>query len=257
MTDDADILKDMMAMEHDDASDATLCMMMGAKNVADDTDIDDHQATALAATGVEAIERDFNHLPHLKRDQSITARERKARIVDATRCQTASEAIGAIPGANESVHIIISGKFALWDFVPAIMMMARPVRAEALTIATLGFSKRNIYAMCDMVDAGVIERARLLCSHYFKATSGDIYETAEKALNQRPAVMSFLSVRTHAKLLLLKLRNGTCLTIESSANLRSCQNIEQASLFNSPELYQVHYNWIDSLFVEAGRSAVK
>jgi hypothetical protein len=101
-----------------------------------------------------------------------------------------------------------------------------------------------------MKDAGQIGDVRLLCSHYFKGTSKDIYFHAVGEFAKRPG-MEFLSIRTHAKIALLALANGRRLTIESSANLRSCKNIEQATLFAGDDLYHFHRTWIDSLFLAA------
>ena len=117
-----------------------------------------------------------------------------------------------------------------------------------LHIATLGFSRKNIEAMTQLVDAGQIMRVRLLCSHYISSTSKVIYQTAVTSFEARPERMEFLSVRTHAKLLLLAFEDGRRITVESSANLRSCKNIEQATIHGDPALYAFHRGWIDDLF---------
>jgi hypothetical protein len=49
----------------------------------------------------------------------------------------------------------------------------------------------------------------------------------------------------------MKLSDGQQLSVESSANLRSCRNIEQMTLINSPSLHKFHARWIDQLFAEA------
>jgi hypothetical protein len=104
--------------------------------------------------------------------------------------------------------------------------------------------------MCELHDAGKIGSIRLLCSHYFASTSGPIYEFAVEQFASRPSA-HFLSIRTHAKMLLMAFADGRKIVIESSANLRSCKNIEQASIFADAELYQFHRDWIDQLFAEA------
>jgi hypothetical protein len=102
--------------------------------------------------------------------------------------------------------------------------------------------------MTELIDRDDIQRLRLLCSHYFKGTSREIYDSMVSAFEARPGRMEYRSLRTHAKLLLLAFEDGRKMTVESSANLRSCKNIEQASIFGDPGLYAFHRGWIDGLF---------
>jgi hypothetical protein len=200
---------------------------------------------------VEAIEREMQTLPHLRDDRRLVAKGMKRRNEDARRTLTAAEAIGRLPAENEAVHLAIGGRFALWNVVPAVLKLAG-VKIEALTVATLGFSRSNIDDLCELLDAGQIGTASLLCSHYFKGTSEEIYTHAEAELSKRPGAR-FLSCRQHAKLLLIELANGSTVTVESSANLRSCKNIEVMTLIGSGEVYRFHKTWIDDLFAEAGQ----
>jgi hypothetical protein len=198
---------------------------------------------------VAVLEDDMRRLPHLREDRRLIVKEQRRRVEDARRTKTASEAIGRLPTPDEAVHLAISGRFALWNVVPAVLELAE-CRIETLTIATLGFSRGNVDDLCSLIDAGQIANVSLLCSHYFKGTSNGIYEHAEAELAKRP-VARFLSCRQHAKLLLLRLEDGQTITVESSANLRSCKNIETMTLIGSPEVYHFHKQWIDELFAEA------
>ena len=205
-------------------------------------------APPAGARTVAKIEEELRRLPHLGGDSRHTRREHKAAMIDARAAKTAAEAMeGRLPDVDEAIHIVISGRFALFDFVPAALAIAG-CRVDALTIATLGFSTRNIDKLCALVDAGEIGSVRMLCSHYFAGTSSKIYDAAAEAFAARPDRMEFLSIRTHAKILLLAFADGRRLTMESSANLRSCKNLEQSSAFGSPDLYDFHRGWIDGLF---------
>jgi hypothetical protein len=194
------------------------------------------------------VEAELKVKPHLAADRRFIRREHRADLRDARQARGAAEAIGRLPGPDEAAHVVISGKFALWDMVPAVVTMAGANVAE-LHIATLGFSRRNIEKMAAMVDTGIINKVTLLASHYFSKTSATIYDFAVEEFGKRGR-MRFLSVRTHAKILCIALVDGRKVTIESSANLRSCKNIEQATLFGSPDLYAFHLAWIDSLFAK-------
>lgn len=197
----------------------------------------------LPAAAVGHVEREMNERPHIAGDRRQLQRH-KADVQDSRQAKSAVEALGDLPGPKHALHILITGRFSLWDCVPAVIETCGRIRS--LHIATLGFSKRNVEAMGKLLDGGQIERLRLLCSHYFKGTSNGIYEFAAEELGRRPGA-EFLSVRTHAKLLLIKLTNRT-LAFESSANLRSCKNLEQLTVIGCPEVYQFHAAWIDELF---------
>jgi hypothetical protein len=194
---------------------------------------------------VAGVESDLKRLPHLNGDRRHVAKEAKRRYQDARQAQDAIAAISRLPDPDEAIHLAISGRFALWDLVPAVLTLAGCNIAE-LRIATLGFSKRNIDSLCQLLDSGKIGKAALLCSHYFKGTSGDIYEHAVTELSARGA--AFISLRQHAKLLLMQLTDGRTVSVESSANLRSCKNIETMTLIGDPGVYRFHAGWIDELF---------
>jgi len=206
-----------------------------------------------AAPSVANIESDLRRLPHLASDLRVSVKHLRRSWRDARKVLTAAEAIGTIPAADESLHLAISGRFALWNVVPAVLKLASTPISE-LRIATLGFSKKNIGELCSLLDEGQIGHAKLLASHYFKSTSGDIYEHARTELEKRPDRATFLSLRNHAKLLLMKLADGRTVSVESSANLRSCKNIEQMTLIGDPGVHDFHAGWIDGLF-EVGVNA--
>ena len=112
----------------------------------------------------------------------------------------------------------------------------------------MGFSKDNIAELVALLDAGQIGRVSLICSHYFKGTSNGIWELAQAELAQRGDRARFLSIRNHCKIIALKLTDGRTVTIETSANLRSCKNIEQMTIFGHPEVYQFHVGWMNGLY---------
>ena len=201
------------------------------------------------STGIEA---ELAMLPHLTHDLRFVQRRVAGTFRECLAAQAAANVLQAIPGPRECTHMLISGRFALADFVPAVLLLAAPAKIRSLHIATLGFSKRNISALCRLLDVGDIGSLRLLLSHYFKHTSSDIYQFGREELAKRPRT-GFLSVRNHAKILCIKLTDGRSVVIETSANLRSCKNIEQMATFGDPALYRFHVQWIDELFIRAKR----
>jgi hypothetical protein len=206
---------------------------------------------ATGSRSVAAIEQELQRLPHLKGDSRHNRREHKAALIDARAMKTASEALGnRLPDPDEGIHMVISGRFALFDHVPAVLSIAG-CKIEALTIATLGFSVRNIVKLCSLIDAGEIGEVYLLASHYFAGTSAKIYNVAVKEFAKRPDRMKFLSVRQHAKILAIAMADGRHVTMESSANLRSTKNVETCTAFGSRTLFEFHAGWIRSLFTAA------
>ncbi len=199
---------------------------------------------------IATVEREMARLPHLKGDLRYTVKDLKSRYVDARRMKTAAEALGHFPAENEQIHMTISGRFALLDYLPAILEMTG-VSADQVWLATLGFSKKNIVALCGMLDSRQIGHLWLVASHYFKSTSKGIYEMAVEEFAKRPTA-KFLSLRNHSKLLLIRLADGRVVTFESSASARSCKNVEQTTAFGDPGLFAHHRQWIGGLFEEAG-----
>lgn len=196
---------------------------------------------------LDDVEAELLTMPHVDADLLLAddpAIDHACR--DVRQVRTAVEHLGRIPDAMEALHLLCSGRYALWDMVPAILELAAPVAIDSLHIATLGFSRQNVAEMLDALDRGRVARLSLICSHYFKGTSGGIWEFAAEELPKRPHTR-FLSIRTHAKLLAIKLADGRTVTIESSANLRSCKNIEQMTVYGHPNVYAFHAGWMDSL----------
>jgi hypothetical protein len=206
------------------------------------------QPATQKVTSWDELEREMARMPHLSEDRKLELRGLVRTYEDCRQVDRAADTLKHLPGPDESHHIIVSGKFALWDVVPAAIRIAGPL--DSLHIATLGLSNSNAAELCNYLDAGKIRRASLLCSHYFKGTSRPIFEYVAHELSQRPNAR-FCCLRSHAKILLMGFADGRRLVAEASANLRSCQNIEQITLSGHPELYEFHRTWIDELFSKA------
>lgn len=201
-----------------------------------------------STTSLGQIECQLESLPHLHDDLAWSSHDTQRAYCDARQIQTAAKAIDHIPAANEARHMIISGRFALFDFVPAILQLAAPEVITDLYLATLGFSQENITDAMDLIDANKVQRFSLLASHYFKGTSELIYDYAVEQISARKGKARFLSLRTHAKIIALRLTDRRAVVIESSANARSCKNIEQATAIGSPACYEFHVAWMESLY---------
>ena len=147
-----------------------------------------------------------------------------------------------LPRPGQSLHGVISGRYALFDLVPALIERTGEPIAN-LHLVTLGFSKQNGADLCAMIDARQVRRAALVCSYYFQKTSAQIYDAVIPELLKRNARVK--AMRSHAKMILARMAGGARFVVESSANLRSCKNVEQFVLSNDEPLYTFHRRWLD------------
>jgi len=184
---------------------------------------------------------------HLSRDLSFT-RTPTGRMFRDYRADPAAYAhIDPLPKAGQSLHGVISGRYALFELIPAILERTGE-KIRDLYIATLSFSKPNAAKLLAMLDAGQVKHIALLISYFFKKQNRSVYDALVPELLERGHRV--LALRSHCKLCLIRMdRHGTKYVIESSANLRSSKNIEQFSVTRCPKLYKFHQTWIeDELF---------
>ncbi len=157
----------------------------------------------------------------------------------------AAKQLERLPESGESLHCIMRGNFNGWDLVPAVLQLAQPATIRTLHIATLGFNERNAHELVELLDAGQIGRVWFICSCYFRSTTPDVWDFVYAELKSRGS--RAVAIRSHAKILGFELSDGRALTVESSANLRSCHNIEQFTMTNAPELLRFHQSWMDEV----------
>lgn len=184
-------------------------------------------------------------LRHVRRIAKRTSQE-LLRVVNAAKH------LQAIPQPGESLHLICNGNFAAWDFVPAVLKLTEPATIRRLDIVTLGFSKRNVAELASLMDAGTVEGVRFVFSHYFISTSKPESEFLYEQLPRRGAKIA--AVRSHSKILLMELSTGENVVIETSADLRSCRNIEQFTICNDGGLLKFHQAWIDAVIEECAHA---
>ena len=179
----------------------------------------------------------------------LEARAGRRRYLEATRIGNAARALEALPDAGVSLHCVMRGNFNAWDLVPAVLELAG-VELEALHVATLSFNRDNVESLAELLDAGAIRRVYFLASTYMRTMDTDVYEHLAAVLDAR-GQHDYAAARNHAKVQLFGLADGRRLALESSANLRSCRNVEQFSLHHSADLYEFHAGWIEAMLREA------
>jgi hypothetical protein len=150
---------------------------------------------------------------------------------------------------EESLHVICRGNFPLWSIVPATLTLANPAIIDSLHIATLGFSHQNAADLLALMDAGQVREVGIVASCYFEKQNPSEFRVMAEGLHDRG--QRIVALRSHAKIIAMALSDGRRFTVESSANLRSCRNIEQITFTQSPALHDFHAGWIASVIDQA------
>lgn len=170
----------------------------------------------------------------------VTTQTARRRFYDMRNVPNASGLLQPLPRPDETVHAIMGGDFAAWDLVPAILHLAGR-QASELIVATLGFNAHNSFHLCTLLATGQIGRATVLCSEYFAKADAPTYAEAKARIEGQGSILTH--TRNHAKILALDMGED-CFVIEGSANLRSCNNLEQITISNSRPLLEFHRKWI-------------
>lgn len=160
----------------------------------------------------------------------------------------AAKHLGRLPAAGETFHCIMRGNYNGWDLVPAILRLAAPATIARLHVATLGFNQRNAGELIQLLDAGSIGRVAFICSCYYRTVEADVFDFLHAELARRGHCV--VAIRSHAKILLFEMSDGAAYVLESSANLRSCRNIEQFTLTHDAALLQFHRSWMAQIIQE-------
>jgi hypothetical protein len=154
----------------------------------------------------------------------------------------AKEIVRHLPAEAEAVHVLFSRRLELSDVLAAILDTGG--KADRMTIASLGFSKKSLNAMCNWLDTGKVQRLTLLASEFFRAhnRSGLWQETLD-AFKERGQIA--VCTPSHAKVTVVRFASGVSLCTEGSSNLCSSgSGIEQIAIVRDNGLCDWHERWI-------------
>ena len=152
---------------------------------------------------------------------------------------------------------ILSGRFLFGDFLLRALELIGPSEAR---IATLSYNVENVDALWTAFQRGLLTRMDFITSDFFFAhyrwSLWRMLVTHMPRERCRYAVCS-----THAKVALLIPETGPAWCIEGSANLRSCDAIEQIIVsVGDPEAVRFHGKWMDRIldrFELGGRASMR
>jgi hypothetical protein len=168
---------------------------------------------------------------------SRAAARRQAQLAEA------DDALAVLPGPGEAVHTLLTGRYDLAHVL--LRLIDRRGAVDALRVATLAYSRRNLVELLALLDGGRVKALTLLASVFFRDHNGDLWqETVEefRSRGQRAA-----AARSHCKVATFAFSSGRRLTLEGSANLTSNANREQLVMVDGPALHDWHSGWIDEL----------
>ncbi len=182
-------------------------------------------------------------------DGRLHRRQVKRRVFHrAERTKAAIEALPGLPEPGETWHVLMAGAYDGWDLVDAILTHAAPATITELRLGTLGFNSSNATRLIELLENGKVGRCTMLVSTYY-ASDPKESETCYRLSIELPERGGWYCVcRSHAKVVAAKLSDGRCFVIESSANLRSCRNIEQFTISQDEGLYAFHSQWMEDVF---------
>lgn len=182
----------------------------------------------------------------------ILRQSEKHRTAHLLHVANAAKHLETLPEPGETLHALMSGNYHAWDLVPAVLRIASPATIVRLDVATLGFNNRNVAELAALMDAKQIGQVWFLCSCYFRDSSTAEFDFLQEHIAKARGG-HVAAARTHAKLQLMELSDGRHYVIESSANLRSCHNVEQFAMFESKEVLLFYRQWIEEFVTHATR----
>lgn len=178
------------------------------------------------------------------------ARHRFARIRQHEQIRTA---VPQLPPAGTSIHAISQTHYDFWRWVPHLCeLLAKPA---TLWASTWTMNRQNVDELAQLLDAGTLRAAHVLCGVYFKRRNTDVYGAlVEQIRRHRRGGSRLVCFHNHAKVLLVD-DGRRYFTIEGSANLCENSNLEQSTLTHSRALHAFHVSWMNEAYDRAGRGA--
>lgn len=145
----------------------------------------------------------------------------------------------AWPAEGESVHAVVPGDFIAGDIIPAVIKAHGS--PASLWVTTLSLSTGSVDMLREVLRVCPVN---LAVSLYFKSTSEDIFRALETLKSIEG--FSLLVARIHTKIILFDY--PLPVVVESSANLRSSNSIEQIAVHQSAPLFFFHRDWLTRLW---------
>lgn len=174
----------------------------------------------------------------------LKAKDRRASKA-LIRPENADAIINLIPAdESQTLHAITCGDFIFCNLITRLVERHGP--PPKLTVCTLSLSLKNCESLAAMMTAHPDLIFHLVLSHYFQSTNKEIFISLEKLVAETfPDRCTVTVGRSHCKITILEYEQP--IIIETSANLRSSNNLEQLVISRGRELADFHLEWIEEL----------
>ena len=183
-----------------------------------------------------------NFIQRLKDEMKRKDRQAARKLI---RPKNAAALVAELPEEGDTLHGVTCGDFVMGDIIG--QMVEKVGCPDRLTISTLSLSVKNAEMLARILVANPALVVQMAVSHYFQSTNGEVFTALETLLVEKfPGRFNLGVGRTHAKILCFDYPEAAYV-IETSANLRSSNNIEQFVISNNPELLDFHATWINEI----------
>ena len=141
---------------------------------------------------------------------------------------------------------VVNGRFIFGDFIEALLVRYR-WHVKKLTISTLSMNQNNVDSLRNLVMADYIDEVNLIVSATFYANHKNslvryIYDKLD--IENK---FQFAVVRSHCKIVLIETHCGKKIVIHGSANLPSCDCLEQFVIEQCDDLYDFSLDYQERL----------
>lgn len=181
---------------------------------------------------------------YIQRRKDAMKRKDRAAARKLIRPKNADAILDALPAAGDLLHAVTCGDFVLGDLIGRLI--DRKGSPVMLTISTLSMSVNNAEMLSRLMGDHPGLHLELLLSHYFKSTNGEVFTAVESLITEKFSERARVGIqRSHAKVILWDYGEaGPSWVMETSANLRSSNNMEQMVISNDRKLLFFHREWI-------------
>ena len=134
----------------------------------------------------------------------------------------------------------VSGNFVFGDFVEALVDLGM-LSVRRMSLMTLSLNDENIDSIRNIIEWQNVERLDLVISDYWyshERHKGGLVDYLFEELSEDGMELNVGFAAVHCKTWCIETKNGNCLTIQGSANLRSSRNIEQVHISPCRDLFE-------------------
>jgi len=210
--------------------------------------------------GALPAEKPFDFLDPLGADEAIdidpletdampeigltTRKAERRRMIQATKRERMAEILDRLPEPGETFHVVSNGTFDHFTFVPRIAEIMGTV--DAFYGSTWTMNRQNALDLLELHDKGQLKTVALLTGLYFKRRETAVYATVLEGLQARG--QRYIAFKNHAKVSLFAgIEAETYITVEGSANYTANPRLENFTVTNDRQVYELHQAWMEEM----------